>query len=1219
MTGLRQTTLVLIVVLAAACETSVPAPQPSDVVEITDHSEPSPDLPPACSDPGECPDPLPCRTVSCTAQGQCRYHPVADDTPCDDHNLCTSDDRCLDGQCTAGPPASCDDGNPCTVDSCNPAEGCAHAGFAGGCDDGNACTTEDGCVDGVCVGIPLDCNDGDPCTSDSCDIDAGCLHGFVNGLPCNDGDACTEPDSCQQGTCTGPQKSCDDGNPCTADSCNPAAGCVHGNSNDECDDGNACTTGESCFDGLCAGGSPVDCDDGNACTVDSCNPAAGCAHGNSTAECDDGNPCTVGDSCALGQCVPGKALSCQDGNPCTLDTCDIETGTCHHLLVDWACDDGDPCTVGDSCIQGTCAGSPASCDDGNPCTNDLCLPGEGCTHLPNSNPCDDGNLCTLGDTCAGSLCKAGPSVPLCDDGNTCTDDHCDPLTGECLFAPNNAPCDDSNACTLGDQCADGACQSGDAGLCQCESDADCLPFDDDNLCNGTLYCNQQTFPPKCALHPASVVTCSTVFDSVCRKSVCQPATGLCLLTDMPPGTLCSDGNPCTAGDHCSAGLCAPGTEVSCDDDNPCTEDLCDPEDGCLYSAKNLPCDDGNFCTIGDHCVGGNCIGVPTVCEDGNPCTKGLCDPASGKCSFPITEGSCNDGNPCTVNDTCDAGLCVGSPKSCDDNNPCTADACEGPNGCVHMALGGACDDGNACTATDECIGGKCKGSPISCNDANPCTDDLCDMTAGCKHPPNVAPCNDADACTYGDHCTDGECSGLPVSCNDGNPCTSNYCHSVAGCIIIPLDVPCTDGSECTVGDWCVNGTCIPGQPQVCDDGNYCTLDLCNPLTGLCEYKPTGWPCDDDNACTTLDLCSQGACAGFPVNCADGTVCTSDSCDPEVGCLHTNVDGVLCDDSNHCTADDICQGGECVGQTSVTCSDNNICTGDVCVPVLGCLFPPVDGGPCDDGEGATLHDTCLGGTCQGQPDDDLDGVADSGFDGACAGGAVAQCNDNCPDLPNPDQEDGDGDGIGDACEQCGPVQAIDGQTAPDPGLWLAEFKTPCPAQNKGLEAQSSADGPSIVAWAERNPACDGGTVRTTLTALGDLSGEVTAIEVDLALEAAVYPAQFLGTWIATIAVAGPAGAVTLVAVDADQESLGCGLTAVVPTPMRRAVWRFEVDGIAGLATVLRDGVEVEGSPFDLTDLGGPWHLRFQTLSGDLATGCGAAAAVRIFGYERGCGE
>jgi len=90
------------------------------------------------------------------------------------------------GLCESGS-ASCDDGNPCTVDGCGRA-GCVHLPASDGtaCDDGNLCTLNDACLMGVCEapGI-VDCNDADPCTTDACDPASGiCLN---PALDCDDG------------------------------------------------------------------------------------------------------------------------------------------------------------------------------------------------------------------------------------------------------------------------------------------------------------------------------------------------------------------------------------------------------------------------------------------------------------------------------------------------------------------------------------------------------------------------------------------------------------------------------------------------------------------------------------------------------------------------------------------------------------------------------------------------------------------------------------------------------------------------------------------------------------------------------------------------------------------------------------------------------------------------------------------------------------------------
>jgi hypothetical protein len=76
------------------------------------------------------------------------------------------------------PPATCDDGNPCTDDFCDADAGCRHTLREDGtpCPDGNVCNGAEWCQTGVCTsGRPLACDDGDPCTDDGCDAVQGCV------------------------------------------------------------------------------------------------------------------------------------------------------------------------------------------------------------------------------------------------------------------------------------------------------------------------------------------------------------------------------------------------------------------------------------------------------------------------------------------------------------------------------------------------------------------------------------------------------------------------------------------------------------------------------------------------------------------------------------------------------------------------------------------------------------------------------------------------------------------------------------------------------------------------------------------------------------------------------------------------------------------------------------------------------------------------------------
>ena len=87
------------------------------------------------------------------------------------------------------------------------------------------------------------------------------------------------------------------------------------------------------------------------------------------------------------------------------------------------------------------------------------------------------------------------------------------------------------------------------------------------------------------------------------------------------------------------GLCEGLQAPDCDDEDPCTIDSCSPEEGCL---------------------------TPTpLCDDGNPCTNDLCN-ALGECSFQAKTGlvACDDGIACTTNEYCEAGFCLAGAASC---------------------------------------------------------------------------------------------------------------------------------------------------------------------------------------------------------------------------------------------------------------------------------------------------------------------------------------------------------------------------------------------------------------------------------------------------------------------------------------------------------------------------------------------------------------------------
>ena len=242
--------------------------------------------------------------------------------------------------------------------------------------DGDAACDKEKEVEVTCPGVDLcagvDCSDGNECTSDVCDpADGSCSNPVDTGASCDGGaGTCDAAGVCQPNDlCIGVD--CDDTNECTIDACDPATGNCS-NTPDvgaSCDGGNgACDANGDCQpNDLCIG---VDCDDTNECTVDACDPATGnCSNTPDTgASCDGGN----GTCDANGDCQPNDlciGVDCDDTNECTIDACDPATGNCSNTPDDGAsCDGGNgTCDANGDCqpnavdYPATSAAIPAAC------------------------------------------------------------------------------------------------------------------------------------------------------------------------------------------------------------------------------------------------------------------------------------------------------------------------------------------------------------------------------------------------------------------------------------------------------------------------------------------------------------------------------------------------------------------------------------------------------------------------------------------------------------------------------------------------------------------------------------------------------------------------------------------------------------------------------------------------------------------------------------------
>ncbi len=384
-------------------------------------------------------------------------------------------------------------------------------------------------------------------------------------------------------------------------------------------------------------------------------------------------------------------------------------------------------------------------------------------------------------------------------------------------------------------------------------------------------------------------------------------------------------------------------------------------------------------------------------DPANPCH--VCDPAQAPQAWTGLDGmECDDGRFCTVGDTCVGGVCMGEARDCSDGLSCngaetcdaSADACvEGPSPCAPTEF---CD-----VVADECqercpgcrVEGICYGDG-QVNPASPCL--VCDAavsrTAWSDH--DGAACDDGLFCTTGDVCQGGTCDGTPLSCDDGVACNgTESCDEDADACIEGVST-CSGTEICdvlsdTCRGWCpgcvVGGVCW-GDGQV-NPANPC--QICDVQAAVFAWSDhDGSPCDDGLFCTTGDVCQGGTCDGTPLSCDDGVACNgTESCDENAD---TCVPG-----TTPCGADELCDvpsdrcvtrctgcviAGSCYGQGQV--NPANPC--QICEPARSdTAWSDHDGATCDDGQFCTVDDTCAGGACTGTARDCSDGVECNGVE------------------------------------------------------------------------------------------------------------------------------------------------------------------------------------------------------------------------------------------------
>jgi hypothetical protein len=831
------------------------------------------------------------------------------------------------------------------------------------------------------------CEDGDMSTTDKVEDDSLC-----DGLD-NDCDGETDEDfvqsavTCGLGACiANGTESCFEGAPVI--SCQPGTGAADDATcdgvDDDCDgeiDEDHEAEEVTCGVGVCAQvvtkacveGQLAPCEDGDTSPVTPADDDSACDGLDN--DCDGGTDedyVAVAIPCGTGACTQTYTPQCTDGVETECPEISPQTGddaTCD--AVDNDCDgDTDEDFVGEpeSCGTGACMQNfTPQCVDGTPT---VCVEIEALSEDDSS--CDGVDNDCDGDTDEEASCEqhcmegAGgiDALTICrefrsqsfaelDDVTTDVEADSDLLGGLCAGAeltPGRCPL------TLGSTSEESDTTMVQASGCVVEVNGEYLWFYNQSathtsgynvLADGGVesYCldkSQGTTRqcPKAEIceedeESDCLEVCPTDLDGkICTQITC---------VDEPTGeelTACLSRNNhdvCTAGVACETGVCDAGNQDA------------DAATGCVYTPDDTRCDDGEDCAV-------------ETCEP----EVDAADAITGCVTTidPESEGTeCSDRDLCTLNDLCEAGQCLGTPKDCSEFD--LGVMCKEPK-----CFEGTCVTNNVahetpCEHEDDCVtASHCEGNSCVATDTVECWTE-CSAAGECP-PAGQDECEVDVDCYSGYPCIIGSCVANPTVCDyewsDAGACsfeTSVCCEEkvTAGCPELQAveHCVCEAHPECCTDAWgddCVEeaeGHC--GLSCIAGPGGYCGDGDCDPgeTAGTCLADCSGQP---DHDCCTSILNSETSewnpgCVDEGIEtcvCALDSWCCEFNWDRKCAITATNFCGLACTEIG--CGNGTCEDYDC-GSSPCDYDEPGKCPAD-----CDTTTPFCGDGACDPGEDAT---------------------------------------------------------------------------------------------------------------------------------------------------------------------------------------------------------------------------------------------------------------------------